>query len=346
MEINNAYYKKIVYKKNAFEDIKSYIKLNFSNKNILLISTKSIPAEDVTCLLNSLFCGSENVSHFVSRQSFDKNELDCLNNKICKGKFDLLISLGGGKCCDVVKYFASVFGISYIVCPTVATSMAYFTNYCVNPYDESKSFYANYPCKIFIQEQIIKNASCYTNIQGLCFLHSLRAVFVEGMILDAEKDRYIYLGLEKTFNKLDTEQTNILLCGEDSNLVLMDLFIDFGFFIGLLDREKFYLFNMYCIYEKISKEKREVMSGKKILLCAKTILSAMKKYVEIESLSSFEKINFQGTQKESACLKNNRFYCIISLDGKFRSSYSPLRDTQTFPRISQGFAQTPPPDGG
>ena len=50
-----AYYKNIIYKKNAFDDLKTYIKLNYSRKNILLVSTKSIQPEDVTSILNSLF---------------------------------------------------------------------------------------------------------------------------------------------------------------------------------------------------------------------------------------------------------------------------------------------------
>ena len=302
MEIENSYYKKIIYKKNAFEDIKTYIKLNFSGKNILLVSSKSVPAENVTCLLNSLFCGSENVSHFVSRQNFSQLDLDLLKDQICSGQYNLLVSFGGGRLCDTVKYFANAFGIPYIVCPTTATSLAYFSNYCINPYDSSKSFYAQMPKKIFIQEQIIKNSNCYFNIAGLCFLHALRAVYVEGVISDHEKERYVFMGLEKTFNKLDNEQTNVLICGEDSNLVLMDLFIDLGFFIGLLNKEDYYLYNMYCVYERINQNNfTNQLSGKKMLLCAKTLLYAWKKFIEINSAKSLEKNNYK---KVALILKN------------------------------------------
>ncbi|MBE7074984.1 MAG: iron-containing alcohol dehydrogenase family protein [Clostridiales bacterium] len=315
MEINHTYYKKIIYKKNAFEDIKTYIKLNFNNKNILLVSTKSVQAEDVTCLLNSLFCGSENVCHFVSRQNFEKSELDLLNNKLISGKYNLLVAFGGGKCCDVVKYFASIIGVPYIVCPTVATSLAYFSNYCINPYDSTKSFYADFPAKIFIQEQIIKGSSCYFNLQGLCFIHSLRALYLEGIMRDNEKERYIFMGLEKVFAKLEYEQTNILLCGEDSNLVLMDLLIDFGFWIGLLNREEYYLFNMFNNLENLDEKAQKEMSGKKMLLCAKSILLLMQKYIELNSVYCLEKNNFQNlaillksNKIEYKLLKNNIFF--------------------------------------
>lgn len=321
MEIDNSYYKKIVYKKNAFEDIKTFVKLNFSNKKVLLISSKSVPAENVTQLLNSLFCGSENVSHFVARQNFSNVELDMLKDRMCVGDYNLLVAFGGGKLCDVVKYFAYNFGLPYIVCPTTATSLAYFSNYCINPYDSSKSFYANMPNKIFIQEQIIKKSNCLLNISGLCFLHSLRQVYVEGIIGDNEKERYIFVGLEKAFNKLDNEQTNILLCGEDSNLVLMDLMIDFGFYIGLLNRENYYLFNMFCVYEKIcAKQVCNELSGRKMLLCAKTILSILKRYIEINSVKCFEKNNYNYVSKllkkyeiNYKKLKNNAYFNEFSI---------------------------------
>ncbi len=320
MEIDNSYYKKIIYKKNAFEEVKTYIKLNFNNKNILLVSTKSIPAEDVTCLLNSLFCGSENVCHFVARQNFIKEELDSLKDRLAGGNYHLIVAFGGGKCCDAVKYFASIFGLPYIVCPSVASSLSYFSNYCINPYDASKSFYAEFPSKIFIQEQIIKKSSCYTNIEGLCFLQSLRAVYVEGIAKDNEKERYIFMGLEKILNKLQSEQTNILLCSEDSNLVLMDLFIDFGFYIGLLNREEYYLFNMYSIYESISKnEKSNHMSGKIMLLCAKTILTTLKNFIELNTIRCLEKNNYNNVAKilknnniSYKILKNNQFFDVFN----------------------------------
>lgn len=303
MEIDNSYYKKIIYKKNAFADIKTYVKLNFTNKNILLVSTKSVPAENVTDLLNSLFCGSEKVCHFVARQNFIKEELDSLKDRLSGGNYELLVAFGGGKCCDAVKYFASIFNLPYIVCPTVASSLAYFSNYCINPYDATKSFYASFPNKIFIQEQIIKNASCYTNIEGLSFLNALGAVYAEVIIRDNEKERYIFMGLEKILNKLQDEQTNILLCGEDANLVLMDLFIDFGFYIGLLNREDYYLFNMYCIYEKMLNEEEHLkMSGKKLLICSKAILATFKNFIELNTINCLEKNNYKNV---ALILKNN-----------------------------------------
>lgn len=334
MVIDNSYYKKIIYKKNAFEDVKTYIKLNYTNKKILLVSTKSVPAEYVTVLLNSLFCGSENVHHFVSRQNFLKAELDSLNDRLVGGNFDIIVSFGGGKCCDTVKYFASMFKLPYIVCPTIASSLAYFSNYCVNPYDSTKSFYAEFPNKIFIQEQIIKDANCYSNIEGLCFLNSLRAVYVEGIARDNEKERYIFMGIEKLLNKLSEEQTNILLCNEDSNLVLMDLFIDFGFYIGLLNREEYYLFNMYCVYEKlVSNEGQGKMSGKKMLLCGKSFLSTMKSFIELNSVMCMEKNNYEKISNiirnnglHYKMLKNNAFFVNFNKKTYIKKEFSSYKE--------------------
>lgn len=330
MVIDNSYYKKIIYKKNAFEDVKTYIKLNYTNKKILLVSTKSVPAEYVTMLLNSLFCGSENVYHYVSRQNFSKEELDSLNNKLIGGNFDVIVSFGGGRCCDAVKYFASMYKLPYIVCPTLASSLAYFSNYCINPYDPTKSFYAEFPNKIFIQEQIIKDANCYSNIEGLSFLNSLGAVYVEGVSRDNEKERYVFMGLEKLLNKLQDEQTNILLCNEDSNLVLMDLFIDFGFYIGLLNREEYYLFNMFCVYSKlIQPDERTKMGGKKMLVCGKAILSAMKNFIELNTVMCLEKNNYEKISNiirdnglNYKLLKNNAFFINFNKKSYIKKEFS------------------------
>ena len=286
--MENTFYKNIIYKKNAYDDLKTFIKLNYANKNVFLITTKSVPADSVANVFNALFAGTENVSQFVARCNFEKDELDLIDEKIKKSKPSIIVSLGGGRCCDVVKYFAHKCNINYVVCPTVATSLAYFSGYCVNPYNSTSSFYAKEPTRVFICEGVIKNSSCLVNINGLCFLHSLRAIYVENIVFDREKDGYITVGLEKLFKKLDAEQTNILLCNEDSNLVLMDLFIDFGFFINNLNLQEYYLINMYellCGHEN----NLEQFCGKKMLLCCKAILTLFKEYIELGTLKTLEK---------------------------------------------------------
>ncbi len=310
-----AYYKRIIFKKNAFEDLKAYIKINYTNKKILLVSTKSVLAEDVTTILNSLFCGTESVKHYISRNNFDKFELDEIKAKITEGAVDLIVAFGGGRCADVVKYFASVANLPYVVCPTMATSLAYFTSFCINPYDPCKSFYAKLPNKIFIQESIIKQASFYQNMNGLCFLNSLRSIYLEGIINNCEELAHVFVGLEKMFGKLEYEQTNILLCGEDANLVLMDLFIDFGFFIGQINYLDYYLTNMYCL-ECVIENNAGGHSGKKMLVCAKMILQVMKRYLEINSVKIFEKPNFNNIAKIlkkykifNKKIKNNQYFC-------------------------------------
>lgn len=289
MDLSNSYYKRIVYKKNAFDDLKTYIKLNFSNKNVCLITTKSVPAEEVTGLLNAVFCGTEKVVHYHIRNGFDEKELKNLCTKINDGNFNLLIGFGGGKCANVVKYFASNFNLPYIICPSAATSLAYFSGFCINPFNTYKSFNAKPPLKIFIKESVIKNSSLLCNINGLAFLHSLRAAYLECLIEDKEEERYIVVALEKLFEKLENEQTNILLCNEDSNLILMDLFIDFGFFMNMLNAENFVL-HVYKLAEKSNCD--DAYSGKKLLLICELVLCVIKKYLELNSLKMIEMPNF------------------------------------------------------
>lgn len=302
MEVDNAYYKRIVYKKNAYEDLKSYLKINHNNKKILLISTKSVPAEYVTEVLNALFCSSEKISHFVARNNFIVQELDCINKKFKSESYDVLVALGGGKCCEVAKFFAHKYDISYVACPTVTTSLSYFSNYCINPYNSTDSFYAKMPAKVFIQERIIRSSNCYNNIQGLCVLNALRSVLVETMFVDNESEKFITISLEKLFSKLEYEQTDILLCSEDSNLVLMDLFIDFGFFISQLNLEDYYLFNMYKILLQICEEIKCGQAGVYLLLCSNIILNSYNKFLSYKSPFCLEKANYN---KFAKLIKNN-----------------------------------------
>lgn len=286
MDVENIYYKKIIYKKNAFLDMQTYVKLNFNNKKILLFTSKSIPSEETSRVMNALMAASESVCCYVSKNNFDKIELDKLHNKINSEKYDLFVALGAGRCCEVCKFFAFKNNVPYIACPTLATSMSFFTNYCLNPYDMSDGFYANMPIKIFIQESLIRGASFYSNVMGLCFLNSIRAVYVEGVCSGDNEKNIIFKDMEKLFKKLEYEQTNILLCDEDANLTLMDLFIDFGFLMAKLDKNDYFLFNFYKIYGHYSQSVE--MAGVLMLLCSKMILSLYKKYLEVDTVRCFE----------------------------------------------------------
>ena len=115
MEFNNLYYKKIVYKKNAFLDLKTLIKLNYNNKNICLISSKSVPTEEVAKVLNAMFCGSEKVSHFVVGKGFNNVEIEKFKTQLSTSRFKLLVAFGGGRICNAVKFFANKFNIPYII---------------------------------------------------------------------------------------------------------------------------------------------------------------------------------------------------------------------------------------
>ena len=313
MDVENLYYKKIIYKKNAFLDMQTYVKLNFNNKKILLITSKSVPSEETSRVMNVLMSASECVYCYVAKNNFNNAELEKLQGKIYREKYDLFVALGAGRCCDVCKYFAFKNNVPYVVCPTLATSMSYFTNYCLNPYDMSDGFYANMPIKIFIQESLIRGASFYSNVMGLCFLNSIRAVYVEGVCSNISERNIIFKDMEKLFKKLEYEQTSILLCDEDANLTLMDLFIDFGFLIAKLNKNDYFLFNFYKIYAHYSQ--KVGMAGVLMLLCSKIILTLYKKYLKIDAVRCFElprvEIIKNIVKKDKICgqiVKNNRYY--------------------------------------
>lgn len=107
--------------------------------------------------------------------------------------------------------------------------------------------------------------------------------------------------MEKLFNKLEAEQSSILICNEDSNLILMDLLIDFGFFIDMLGKD-YYLFKSFAIYESMRNMSIHSCCGQEILLHSRMILVLVKNFLELGSVKMIEVPNFQEV---SNIIENN-----------------------------------------
>lgn len=317
--MENSYYKKIIYKKNAIDDLKTFIKINYAHKRVLCVLDDNVLPEEHSVVLNALCKGADNVGHFCAKENFCRRELDLLSKKIVSGKYDVLVSVGGEMACESCKFFAWRYNLAFVVCPTKASSFMYFLNFCINPYDANKSFYANSPDGVFISEDFIKQSNLFTNINGLCFLNSLRAVLAETAIVGEEEYDFFVAGLKKLFIKLDEESVNILLCSEDANLTLMDLLIDFGFFAQNVNLDCFYLFKMFMLCRSLNGEKE--CFGKELLVCSKMILGVFAeclrlgfdKKIEMPNYSLLEKM-LKKTKINSKNVKNAQYFNGLGLN--------------------------------
>lgn len=254
MNINDNYYKKISYKKNTYEDLKMYLKMYHRYKSVIFISTKSCPISAMTSIVNAITFADCKFKHFCVSNGFDREELNKIDSYISKTSCDIIVGLGGGKCCDVCKYFAKKADCMFLFSPTMPSSLAYFSSYCVNPVDSSSNFYYQQPEKLYISETLIRSLNkeqfnrCLINF--VSYFSVVNDLAIAGSVECEEKiDR-----ISRLYQRMTEE-----LCGtdnEENNLVLMDLFIDLGFELSGLDLNNFTLINFYSIAKKFNLDER------------------------------------------------------------------------------------------
>lgn len=297
MELDNDFYKRIVYKKNAFEDLSLDLRAYYPYKNVLLISTKSLSGKHLTDIINAVSMAKCTFKHFISKNNFSAIELKEISDKLIKENFDIIIVFGAGRATDVAKYFAYIFNVPYLSCPSAPSSVAYFSNLCVNPYDSTRSFIADVPERIYIQESVIKKAPKQLVKRGICFVlgfyEQLVCVNIENILFDKNTD---VNEIKKVINKVENELTNLLTGNDDSKLVLLDALIDLSFCTREMDYFKNSCFNLCFIISKLAGENGEMVGGgEAFVLASKMLLTSYlqmfsNKKIEILELPDFVKI--------------------------------------------------------
>ena len=314
MENNEDFYSKIVYKKNAFSDLMIDLKVYYRQKRVAFISTKGVSSKFITEVVNALSVAGCEFYQFIAKHHFDAKELDILSNMFIEKQFDLVVVLGAGKATDVAKYFANVFNVPYIVCPTAPSNIAFFSKLCVNPYDSSRSFFADEPERIYISEVCIKKAPRQLVKQGVCFVLSfyefIVASMIDNILFDKNND---VSGIRKVLEKLQKNITDILTGDDDAKLQLMDYIIDIGFFFRNYNFFNLSCYNLYFILEKISIENnKQIGAGEALLVCSKILLECYKtlfvqKNIELYDFPNYEKIAKKVEKYGIFCKKINNF---------------------------------------
>ena len=124
--MDNQFYDRIVYKKNAFWELGQDISQCYAGKKVLLITTKSLVNSHLTEIMNNLSVAKCNFSHFIAKHDFSTSELNALASKITEQNYDLFIVFGGVRATMVTKYFANIFCLPYIVCPSMPVGWGIF----------------------------------------------------------------------------------------------------------------------------------------------------------------------------------------------------------------------------
>ena len=102
----------------------------------------------------------------------------------------------------------------------------YFSNICINPYNETKSFLCDYPERVYISERVIKTCPRVLVKQGVFSIVSMFEVVTSNSIENILFDRHLDLSnISKIINKLKNELYDIMSGDLDVKLKLMDMLI-------------------------------------------------------------------------------------------------------------------------
>ncbi len=292
--MENEFYDRIVYRKNAFLELKEYLSQNFNGKKVLLISTKSLVNPHLTEIMNMISVSGCNFKHYIAKNNFSNFELKQISELLTLENFDLYVVFGAGRATMVTKYFANIFCVPYIVCPSACSNSSFFSNICINPYDSTRSFKCDYPQKIFINESVMKTMPRKLLKQGVFFIMAIEEMLamstIENILFDKHNDMS---QINKIITKLQKEIKGIMSGDVDSKLILTDIIIDLSYELDKVDIFKSATFNLYTIMQKIFLNSSEITgSGEIYLLASKTLLLCYKNLFMQKKIKQLELPNF------------------------------------------------------
>src|SRR5574344_75620 len=132
--------KDIIYKKNALGELGNYLSEQYFEKNILIITTRKLVGIYLTEIMNSVCQSKSSFKSFVAKNGFSTEEMGQISEMLTCENFDLILVFGSNRATNVAKYYSSIFSLPLIVCPSACSTLSYFNNICINPYDETRSF--------------------------------------------------------------------------------------------------------------------------------------------------------------------------------------------------------------
>lgn len=258
MDLENDFYKRIVYRKNAIDELSSYIKFYQKHKSILYISDNN---NDYSNQILAQIAGSGNAFKFcLLDSSLSYNEIKLLQEKAKDVK--LIIGFVGGENTNLIKYLAKANDASYIFIPTSPCSTYYFLPYYYSPINKITAYKTQYATRIFVDERIIKNCSRRLVLNGLeMFLAYFEQYFC--LMCDNKLNEYKETF---TFSKVLSrfEEIFALYKNEEKEapLVLMDNLIELAFItkdfdfneIGFSNLANLFISNKFLFKENLSFE--------------------------------------------------------------------------------------------
>lgn len=228
MNLQDAYYERIIYKKNAVGELETILAGDFKGKKVFFLSGRTAYKKFGTFVVNEINrSGSEFIFKFVD-DTVNRNEIEDLIIEAQKCK--VIVALGGGSVCDIAKYIASKANLEYIMVVSYPTTCAYFTPYAFvineNLCDVEMCKYAH---KILIDENFIIKSNDEGFESGkkfvLCFWEVVLNMEINNLLFEK---KYSSANLKLVLAKLKDNLEYMNKNKAEGKLLLMDILVDLG----------------------------------------------------------------------------------------------------------------------
>lgn len=286
MDIQDTYFKRIVYKKNAYEDMKSFLKFYHTGKNMLILYDNESESYD-----NFLISIAESQNAFSCHRitSFGKKEISSIKKKA--EDFSLIIGFGNAEICNLAKAVANAKQCEYILCPTTY-SLENLSCYFYEPLVQNVYKKGNYPTKIYIDEKVIKSLDLIVVGNALKTLVSFYEILFSFYL---EKEITIFnfnkQSFQKCLNRFDEIFIQISQNNDDAKLVLMDNFIELGFMLKNFSFNQFSCYNLAHMLQKLNLVEGYGIEDY-LLISSDILLSLYEKTFEQKNIKQYYQSDF------------------------------------------------------
>ena len=169
---------KIIFKKGVFEDLANYLT---KFESVLIITSKTPKKLYLKALVG--FLNEKKLQFSVCEINNNNDNENVLNCTIKAKNFACILSFGAGKVTDIAKVVANNLNIPLIVAPSTISHFGYFNNCAfLNNGIATEKFTCNYPDKIFIDENIIKNSPENFIFSTCCFIFSFAETYFSSLV--------------------------------------------------------------------------------------------------------------------------------------------------------------------
>ena len=259
----------VLFKKNVYSDLSKFLK---KYSKVFIITSKT-PKQTILPILSG-FLNENNIYFTVTEINASKK--CCFENivKCCSlaKDYDCVLSLGAGSVCDTTKLVAKQLKIDYIVVPTAISHFGYFTNFAYLSNNLTiEIIECDYPKKVFIDENIIKNTPDSFIFSSLCFIFSFYETYINEFVKNQifKTDNILMLNsLKSLLNKCEALINWLNMRNEKAIINLMDNIIELFTIIqnSNLDFSTLFLTNLM-------QTNSNSTFGKNSLMCSKTLIS-------------------------------------------------------------------------